>query len=468
MICRDIREAKAGPGERFTFGESLFRGLGPAGGLLFPVAWPTWTTEEIDDLLAMTFPTRAATITRSLLGDELINDDGDERDTIADLANDAFDFDVPLRRLAPDMFTLELFHGPTLAFKDFGARFMARAMARLKTQPKHEARSPDERHRITILAATSGDTGSAVAHAFWRVEGIDVCVLYPQGRVSPLQERQMATLGDNVHTFAVDGRFDDCQRLVKGAFAEPELRAKFGLTTANSINLGRLVPQVFYYFEAVAQWRRAGFVGRPTIGVPSGNFGNLTAGLMAERLGLPINRFVAATNANDVVPRYLDTGDYTPRESVETISNAMDVGDPSNWSRIEHLFGGDRRAIVARVAAERIDDDETRRTMRDLHRASGEFVCPHTAVGIAALRRHRRVSRDAADVDAATDVTSTAPDIVLATAHPAKFREVVHDAVGVDVPIPERLAAMADRPLQSIALQASAEAFRDQLETRLE
>jgi len=316
---------------------------------------------------------------------------------------------------------LELFHGPTLAFKDVGARFMARIMGL--------CRSGDD--ELTVLVATSGDTGSAVAQAFLGLEGTRIVVLFPEGQVSDVQERQFTTLGDNVQALAVSGTFDDCQQLAKRAFSDETLRQRVRLTSANSINIGRLLPQIFYYFSAWAQLpdghRDLVFC------VPSGNFGNLTAGLMAKRLGLDVDGFVAATNINDVVPQYLLTGSYSPRPSQRTISNAMDVGDPSNFARILHLYDQDLDALRSDLSSSCHTDEDTLRCIRDVFDSSGVLLDPHTAVGLLGLRKLQKMRDRPMDA------------ILLGTAHPAKFGNIVGEAAGVEVPLPQRLAAHLER-----------------------
>lgn len=343
------------------------------------------------------------------------------------LIADAFDFPIPLVALEENLYILELFHGPTLAFKDVGARFLARLLARF-------AGSEDE--PLTVLVATSGDTGSAVAQAFLGVPGTRVVVLYPAGRVSAVQEKQFTTLGQNIQALAVDGTFDDCQRLAKQAFGDERLVRDLRLTSANSINIGRLLPQMVYYAHAVGQL--AGTA--PLFATPSGNFGNLTAGVLAQRLGMPCRGFVAATNINDVVPDYLLTGRFVPRPSRHTLSSAMDVGDPSNFERLLTLFAHDLDAMRRHIRGSRHDDPATRATIVQVYETRGYLLDPHTAVGLCGLRQ-------ALEEDGG-------PGIVLATAHPAKFREHIEPLLGLPIPLPERLAACLDRP--SLALpQAS-------------
>lgn len=433
MICEDLRG-----GESCAFVEALFSGLSPSGGLLMPRHLPVLRNDEIEGLLRLGFIERSIELTRLLIADEL-GEAACER-----IVREAFDFPIPLRSIhgrLPIIHALELFHGPTFAFKDFGARFMARAMAEARPLRREGASEP-----ITILTATSGDTGAAVAQAFFGVASIQVVVLYPAGRISPVQEIQMVTLGGNVHALAVEGSFDDCQRLVKTAFEDDDLRRRSGLTTANSMNLGRLLPQTFYYFEAVAALAREE-PGRPIlVSVPSGNFGNLAAGVAAWKMGLPVAGFIAATNANDSVPRYLETGDYTPRPTIRTHSTAMDVGAPNNWTRVEHLLGGDTETLRQLVQGISIRDDETLETIRTVHSRSGYVLDPHSAVGFAALERVLAEGHSG---------------VVLATAHPAKFNEVLRLALGQELPLPERLRDAFELPRREARLEASPGALRE-------
>jgi threonine synthase len=405
----DTRDSRA----TATFREAVLQGLAPSGGLWMPEPLPVFS--DWDHLLALDWRERSTVLLTRLLGDEI---DGDALATIAGIVADAFDFPVPLVAVRPNVYCLELFHGPTLAFKDFGARFFARALDLLR-----EPGRP-----VTILTATSGDTGSAVAHAFWRRPGVRVVVLYPQGKISELQERQLATLGDNVTAVAVAGTFDDCQALAKLAFADRELSARHGLTSANSINVARLLPQLLYYTEAVARLRDREVV----IAVPSGNFGNLCAGLLARAMGLQVRAFLAATNANTTVPDYLDTGVYRPRPSIATLSNAMDVGAPSNWERIEHLFGHDIERIRRTLRWGWKSDRETEEIIRRLA-ALGYVADPHSAVAYGVLEDHLRPGETG---------------VFLGTAHPAKFLPV-YERLGIAVEIPEALASLRGKPLLS-------------------
>ncbi len=434
----------------WTFREALFLGQAPDGGLFVPASLPPLPREDRAALAGATFRRRALVVARHLLGGDVPDD------VLRPVIQKALDFPVPLREIEPGIHMLELFHGPTHAFKDIGARFMARMMSAL--------RRPGD-PPVTILAATSGDTGGAVANAFHRVAGTRVVVLYPLGRVSPRQEAQFTTLGGNVTAVAVRGAFDDCQRLARQAFADPD-PARTRLTSANSINIGRLLPQTFYYVHAWAELARTAPGSELVFSVPSGNFGNLTAGLIARRaLGMSLARFVAATNRNSVVPDYLAGRGFHARPSVATISSAMDVGDPGNFRRILHMFGaggdddagadpgaGDaaRTTLLRSLSGSSWTDRETRACIRDLWRRRGIAIDPHTAVGLLGLRRELRDRPGARGV-------------VLATAHPAKFAETVEPLIGRDVPIPPGIARVMDRPRRSVTIEPELAALREVL-----
>jgi threonine synthase len=404
------------PGLRASFVEAALAHAAPDGGLWVPEALPRWN--DVDALLAMPFADRNVALLERLVGDEFAPG------VLAPLVRGAFDFPAVVRPADGTHDVLELFHGPTLAFKDFGARFLAAVV-----------RARSSRDRL-VLTATSGDTGAAVAAAFHGMHGVRVAVLYPRGRVSPLQERQLACLGGNVAAYAVDGSFDDCQALAKRCFADAALSDELGLTSANSINIARLLGQVVYYFEAAARLRER-HAGAPlVVAVPSGNFGNLCAGLYARALGLPVARFIAATNANRTVPEHLDTGVYTPRASVATHSNAMDVGAPSNWERVRHLFGDDLEALRSALRWGAVDDAGTERALRVLL-AAGYASEPHAAVAWDVLRR---------------TIAPGERGVFLATAHPAKFPELLEPLLGRPVPLPPALEALLARPLRAHAL----------------
>ncbi|MDE2805632.1 MAG: threonine synthase [Gemmatimonadota bacterium] len=431
---------RGGPtGGTWTFKEALLLGQAPDGGLFVPASVPPLPDEDRATLTDLTFPQRAFVVARHLLGREVPDD------ILHDAVHGALDFPVPLREIEPGIHLLELFHGPTHAFKDIGARFMARMMSALR-----DTDAPP----LTVLAATSGDTGGAVAHAFHNLPGIRVVILYPLGKVSPRQEAQFTTLGGNVTAVAVRSAFDDCQRLARQAFADPELRARANLTSANSINIGRLLPQTFYYVHAWAELARTAPDSELVLSVPSGNFGNLTAGLIARRaLGMSLARFVAATNENSVVPDYLAGRGFHPRPSLPTISSAMDVGDPSNFRRILHMFGGTGadagehppNALRTKVTGSSWTDRETRHCIRDLWRRRGIAVDPHTAVGLLGLRRELRGRPGASGGPRARGV-------VLATAHPAKFAEVVEPLLGQPIPVPPGIARVLDGPRRFVEI----------------
>ena len=402
-------QAQLTPGVSFAF--ALFEGIAPDGGLYVPESIPRWRPDELARLPSMTLADIGARVLQPFV-DEL------DDDALLSIVQDALAFPIPLVEVEPSIHALELFHGPTLAFKDVGARVMARLMAALFRGDKP----------LTILVATSGDTGSAVAHAFHDIPHTRVVILYPQGRVSPTQEAQLTMFNSeatNVRAYAAAGSFDDCQRLSKAAFADPVVSRRANLTSANSINIGRLLPQMIYYAHAVGQLapRARGAI----FSTPSGNFGNLTAGLMAKRSGVNVGRFVAATNVNDGVPEYLATGRFVPRASIHTVANAMDVGDPSNFERLLWLYGGDLPAIRRDVTGSRHDDDEVRATIRKVYEGRGYLLDPHSAIAYLGVKG--RELREGQEGQA----------VFLATAHPAKFAEVVEPVIGRTIPKPQPL-----------------------------
>lgn len=412
--------------EQVTFAEAVKKGLGNNQGLFFPKQLPKF--DDIESLLAMPFVERSVEILSALIGDEL------PRETVAGIVERAFVFDAPLTKVTDNVYTLELFHGPTLAFKDFGGRFMAQCLVEISDgQP------------ITILTATSGDTGAAVAHAFHGIDNINVVILYPKGKISQLQEKLFTTLGDNIHTVAIEDDFDACQQLVKSAFDDPDVRDGLHLNSANSINISRLAAQVCYYFEAVSQLTAAEREDL-VISVPSGNFGNLTAGLIAKVMGLPVKHFVAATNLNDTVPRYLKTGEWQPKDTVATLSNAMDVSQPNNWPRIEALIElgmVDKSAI----SGDTVDEDYTQVAMRQLAQL-GYVSEPHAAIAYKALSRKMEEGQTG---------------IFLGTAHPAKFRETVENVLGQPISLPKPLADCAGREGLSAELPSDYQALKAHL-----
>lgn len=390
------------PEEQVNFAQAVRQGLGKDQGLFFPENIPHLS--NINELLALSLVERSQKILGALIGEEI------PQAQLEQMVRNAFTFPAPIVQVEDNIYALELFHGPTLAFKDFGGRFMAQALATVRGNGK-----------ITILTATSGDTGAAVAHAFYGLENIDVVILYPKGKISPLQEKLFCTLGGNIRTIAINADFDACQALVKQTFDDAELRQAIGLNSANSINISRLLAQVCYYFEAAAQLpkeKRENLV----VSVPSGNFGNLTAGLIAKTLGLPVKRFIAATNANDTVPHYLHSGNWSPNATVATLSNAMDVSRPNNWPRVEELFKRNGWAL-SELHSAAISDAQTEDTLRAMNQLG--YLCePHGAVAYEVLKQ---------------DLQADETGLFLCTAHPAKFKESVERILDLTLPLPEAL-----------------------------
>ncbi|CAH8198193.1 threonine synthase [Vibrio aestuarianus] len=409
--------------EQVSFGQAVRQGLGRNQGLFFPSELPKF--DDIDALLAEDFVSRSTKILSAMIGDEL------PAEQVNAMVDAAFQFPAPIKSVKDGIYALELFHGPTLAFKDFGGRFMAQSLAAVSNGGK-----------ITILTATSGDTGAAVAHAFYGMEDINVVILYPKGKISPLQEKLFCTLGNNIHTVAINGDFDACQALVKQAFDDAKLRQEIGLNSANSINISRLMAQICYYFEAAAQMSKSERENL-VISVPSGNFGNLTAGLLAKALGLPIKRFIAATNANDTVPRYLETGEWDPKPTVATTSNAMDVSQPNNWPRIEELcrlkgWGLDTLGKGA------VSDEQSAESVRELYALN--YLCePHGAIAYRLLDQQLQEGETG---------------LFLCTAHPAKFKEVVDEVLATDIELPAPLAKHAVMELLSEELDNDFDALK--------
>ncbi|WP_337023101.1 MULTISPECIES: threonine synthase [unclassified Pantoea] len=401
--------------EQVSFAQAVKQGLGSQQGLFFPLELPEFELTDIDAMLEMDFVSRSSKILSAYIGDEIA------AHQLAERVKNAFAFPAPVAKVSADVACLELFHGPTLAFKDFGGRFMAQMLSYVS--------GADE--QITILTATSGDTGAAVAHAFYGMENVRVVILYPQGKISPLQEKLFCTLGGNIETIAVEGDFDACQALVKQAFDDEELKKAIGLNSANSINISRLLAQICYYFEAVAQLPQEQR-NQLVVSVPSGNFGDLTAGLLAKSLGLPIKRFIAATNANDTVPRFLDKGEWLPNATVATLSNAMDVSQPNNWPRVEELFRRKTWRLTDLVSGA-VSDETTKATMRELAEI-GYISEPHAAIAYRMLRDNLQEGEFG---------------LFLGTAHPAKFKESVDEILGQELPLPKELAERAELPLLS-------------------
>ncbi|MEW6981458.1 threonine synthase [Colwelliaceae bacterium 6471] len=416
--------------EQVSFAGAVKQGLGKNQGLFFPQEMPHF--DNIEQLLAMPLVERSVKILLPFVSDDLTESE------LTQIVTAAFNFPAQLQPISEKRAILELFHGPTLAFKDFGARFMAQCLQKFSGDKK-----------ITILTATSGDTGAAVAHAFHGLKNIRVVILYPKGKISLLQEKMFTTLGGNIETLAVDGTFDDCQALVKKSFDDRELANAIGLNSANSINISRLLAQICYYFEAMAQLARqrsSTELDDVVFSIPSGNFGNLTAGLFAKAMGLPIKRFIAATNANDTVPRYLATGEWSPHETVATISNAMDVSDPNNWPRVEHML---RSGIVDKdcVSSVSIDEEQTQSTVIGLNKL-GYISEPHAAVAYKALQYNANDDEFG---------------VFLGTAHPAKFKEVVESILGCPIGLPKELADCSGESILSLDLAADFAKLREYL-----
>lgn len=407
------------PNEFVSLKEAVLKGLPDDNGLFMPEDIPLLPTSFFKELVNDSFQETAFKVTKVLLQNALPDD------VLRAIINGTVSFPAPLVHLRENQYILELFHGPTLAFKDFGARFMSRLMSHFVKGDKKE---------LVILVATSGDTGSAVANGFYDIEGIRVVVLYPNGKVSDLQERQMTTLGKNITALRVDGTFDDCQRLVKQAFLDEELNSIHQLTSANSINIARLIPQMFYYFEGYKQLLRKGIGRREVVfTVPSGNFGNLTAGLIAKRMGLPIDKFIAAVNDNDVFFQYHQTGEYKPRPSVQTISNAMDVGAPSNFARMMNLYSKDIQSLKTEIESGTVTDETVRKEIKDVYKKNDYILDPHTAVGLNIMSAYQEL-REGDNVG-----------VVLSTAHPAKFIDTVEECIGKKIELPKALSELVGR-----------------------
>ena len=406
-----------------TLHEAVVKGLAGDRGLYMPERIQQLPKEFFDNIDKMSFQEIAYTVANDFFGEDV------EAGDLRRIVYDTLSFDCPVVKVDDNIYSLELFHGPTLAFKDVGARFMARLLQYFIRQ--------ESAGQVDVLVATSGDTGSAVANGFLGVEGIHVYVLYPKGKVSPIQECQFTTLGRNITAIEVDGVFDDCQALVKQAFLDPDLNQRRRLTSANSINVARFLPQAFYYFNAYARMKALGLAEKMVMCVPSGNFGNITAGLFGAVMGLPISRFIAANNANDIFYNYLQTGRYEPKASIQTLANAMDVGDPSNFARVYDLYGGSHERITSYISGATYNDEAIRETMRECYARTGYVLDPHGACGYRALREQLRENE---------------VGVFGETAHPAKFKEKVDEILGIDIAIPDRLAAFMRGEKQSVPM----------------
>lgn len=416
--------------EKVSFKDAVIKGLAPDKGLYFPESIAKLPSDLLNsgkDLTEICYE-----FAKEFIGDEI------PTNHLKQIIKETINFPLPIVEIEKDVYSLELWHGPTCAFKDVGARFLARCLSYFVK---------DKQEKVTILVATSGDTGSAVANGFYEVEGIDVVILYPKGKVSKIQEQQLTTIGKNVRALEVDGTFDDCQKMVKLAFNDEELNAKMNLSSANSINVARFLPQAFYYFAAYEQLKDKS--KDLVFAVPSGNFGNLTAGMFAQRAGLPVAKFIAGTNANDIVPTYLKTGIYTAKPSVSTISNAMDIGDPSNFARILELHDCKWEAVKSTLVGYAYSDDETRAAMKDIIDRTGYLAEPHGAIAYLALKEYQK--------------THDCQGIILETAHPAKFHDVVEPVIGQKVDIPERLQEYMSRTKVATLIAPTFEALKADL-----
>ena len=427
-----------GKAAKATLEEAVVKGLAPDKGLYMPEIIRQLPKSFYDTIETKSFHEIAYTVADAFFGEDV------EAGSLKQIVCDTLSFDVPAVKVKENIYSLELFHGPTLAFKDVGARFMSRLLGYFVRK--------EGAKEVNVLVATSGDTGSAVANGFLGVDGIHVFVLYPKGKVSPIQECQFTTLGKNITAIEVDGTFDDCQALVKNAFMDPELNAKHKLTSANSINVARFLPQSFYYFYAYAQMKKLEPGKDVVICVPSGNFGNITAGLFGKKMGLPVKRFIASNNSNDVFYEYLQTGQYNPRPSVQTLANAMDVGDPSNFARVLALYGQDIEAIRSDISGARFGDEEIAETIRRCYRETGYLLDPHGACGYGALEAGLKAGETG---------------VFLETAHPTKFLEKVEEITGEQFEIPERLQAFMRGTKQSEPLSKEFGDFKSFLLQRL-
>lgn len=418
-----------------SFREATILGQAPDKGLYFPETIPQVKRELIANIESVSNEEIAFRVIKPYIGDEIADDE------LYRIVSETVNFPIPLEKVTDSIYSLELFHGPTLAFKDVGARFMSRCLGQF-------VKGADK--KVTVLVATSGDTGGAVANGFYNVEGVEVVILYPSGKVSSVQEKQLTTLGKNIHALEVNGTFDDCQQLVKQAFADEELTRQLFLTSANSINIARWLPQQFYYFFAYKQWKEKG--NPPVISVPSGNFGNICAGILAHISGLPVKHFIAACNANDVVTRFMQTENYQPLPAIATISNAMDVGSPSNFIRILELFHHQVPQLKEKVSSVSISDDETRLTMKRVFDEMGYILDPHGAVGYLALERYLQ------------DQPSL-KGMFLETAHPVKFYDVVEPVLNQAIKLPEAVQEIIDLPKKSTIVDVSYEQLKEYLKS---
>ncbi len=418
-----------------SFKEATIQGQAPDKGLYFPEYIPSLPENLIKNINQLSNEEIAYQVIKPYIGDAIPDIE------LRRIVNETVNFDIPLVKVTDDIYSLELYHGPTLAFKDIGARFMSRCLGYFVK---------NQQQKVTVLVATSGDTGGAVANGFYDVEGVDVVILYPSGKVSSVQEKQLTTLGKNIHALEVSGTFDDCQQMVKQAFTDEELNQKLFLTSANSINVARWLPQQFYYFFAYKQWLNSplGDGGNPpVISVPSGNFGNICAGILAHVSGLPVQHFIAACNANDVVPVFMQTEKYEPKKAVATISNAMDVGNPSNFIRILELFGHRFIDLQKVLSSCSITDQETKATLKSVYQNNHYLLDPHGAVGYLALEQYLQLH-------------PSQKGMILETAHPVKFYDVVEPVIGETVPVPASIEQQLTAEKKSTRIEANAEVLK--------
>ncbi len=421
---------------RVSLQTAVVKGLAADKGLFMPERIPVLPKAFFNNIGDMSLQDISYIVANTLFGDDI------ESVTLKDIVYDTLNFDIPLKYITDNKYSLELFHGPTLAFKDVGARFMARLLGYFNRLSGNE-------DMVNVLVATSGDTGSAVANGFLGVPGVRVFVLYPQGKVSRIQEAQFTTLGQNITAIEVNGTFDDCQALVKSAFMDEELNAHMKLTSANSINVARFLPQMFYYFYAYAQLLKRGQdVSNVVVSVPSGNFGNITAGLIGKRMGLPVKRFIAANNRNDIFYKYLKTGVYSPKASIATIANAMDVGDPSNYARVLDLYNHSHEAITKEISGCTYSDEQIAETMLKTYKETGYLLDPHGAVAYRSLEE---------------GLESSETGIFLETAHPAKFKSTVEAIINEEIEIPDKLAAFLNRDKNTVKMTSGFTAFKNYL-----
>lgn len=419
------------------FATATVLGQAPDKGLYFPETIPQVNKDLIENIESYSNEAIAFEVIAPYIGDTI------PKAELERIVSETVNFDIPLVQITDDIFSLELFHGPTLAFKDIGARFMSRCLGYF---------AKDSKEKITVLVATSGDTGGAVANGFYNVEGVEVVILYPSGKVSSVQEKQLTTLGKNIHALEVDGSFDECQQMVKSIFADVELNKKMKLTSANSINVARWLPQQFYYFFLYKQWKDK--ANPPVVTVPSGNFGNICAGLLAQHSGLPIQHFIAACNVNDTVPDFLRTGNYQPKKALPTISNAMDVGDPSNFVRVMEIFQQQLNGLKSTLTGYTISDEETKSTLKAVYQNHNYLLDPHGAVAYNALEQYLAQHQNSKGV-------------ILETAHPVKFYDVIEPVINETVPVPDAVAAQIKKEKVSTKIEADVEELRSYLLSKI-